>query len=113
MSAISLIDPEITFNLKALLGEGYDQLVITYIRDTQVRLIALENAIRAVDYVEIANQAHALKGSSRNVGVLDMGDTCQTLEEHARANNSGEFAPLFATIQQYFAAAKKEFSAYL
>jgi histidine phosphotransfer protein HptB len=106
MTSDSWVLPE---ELRALAEGGDDDLVkevlSVFQSDTAERL----HAMRATtDREELRKQAHALKGSSGQVGAIGLSKICQTLETNARAAQPDELQKLVAEIESEFAIVKKQ-----
>ena len=63
----------------------------------EILSLDLEGLLRAVDDGDVAGAAdlsHSLKGSSRTVGALRVGDLCERVESLARSGSLAEARPL-------------------
>ncbi|MCX5762157.1 MAG: Hpt domain-containing protein [Gemmatimonadetes bacterium] len=65
------------------------QMVIVFIDYSAERIQAMQTAVATGDLVAASAAAHALKGSSRQLGLLGMGDACVAVEE---ASKQGDVA---------------------
>ena len=90
--------------LKDLLG--------TYITDTSKRLIALQKNAAAGNARELMRAAHAIKGSSLNVGANLLADYCQQVEEIAATGSLDGTAKLVAQIEREFERVKTELNGF-
>ena len=83
--------------------EFAQELLEAYLEDAKNNLAKLRLALEANNSAEAADRAHAIKGSSGNVGVTPMQETAARLERQARAENldgGGELvAKLTATLE--------------
>jgi HPt (histidine-containing phosphotransfer) domain-containing protein len=61
-----------------------DELVDTYLEEGDNLVDALGAAAAAGSVEELIRPAHSLKSSSLNVGALELGELCRSLEEDAR-----------------------------
>jgi two-component system, sensor histidine kinase and response regulator len=84
--------------LKDLLG--------TYQNDTTQRLTVLRAACAAADAGGLRRAAHAIKGSSLNVGALHLADLCQQVELLAESGALDAIAGLVTQIGQEFERVK-------
>lgn len=94
------------------MAEG-DTEFISELLDTFVETAAdLVEAIEAAAAEQAAEKgiyaAHTLKGSSRSIGAVPLGDLCQVLEEAARCGDMDSFALMARNIPETFAQLKRE-----
>ena len=74
--------------LKELMGEdGIQELIDIFIEDGGVHIDALGSALARRDTMLLADEAHALKGSSATVGANQMATLCAQLEKRGRAGS--------------------------
>ena len=97
------IDETMLDGLKSLLGTKFNQLLSTYIADSQKRMDRLEKAVAELDFATINQEAHGLKGSSRNIGALEFAQMCEVMEQKGRMREQSDLEHLFASVQQQFA----------
>jgi HPt (histidine-containing phosphotransfer) domain-containing protein len=62
-----------------------DELVDTFLDDGHAQIEAMGAALANSDAERLGRAAHSLKSGSLNIGALDLGETCRSLEEAARA----------------------------
>ncbi|CAA9490871.1 MAG: diguanylate cyclase/phosphodiesterase (GGDEF & EAL domains) with PAS/PAC sensor(s) [uncultured Rubrobacteraceae bacterium] len=80
------LDPGVIEGLRGLGGpELLAELVELYLEQAPAQLEALREAIEAGDAASVKGTAHALKGSSGNMGALRMATICAELEETGSA----------------------------
>ncbi|NER26606.1 MAG: response regulator [Symploca sp. SIO1C4] len=65
--------------------EFQQQLLQAFIDNAQVGLERISQALQTQDFVTLEQQAHRIKGSSANIGILLMPDIAAGLEKQARA----------------------------
>jgi len=97
------IDTTMLESLQSLLGANFDVLLSTYLNDSNKRIERLEAALETKDFSLINEEAHGLKGSSRNIGAVDLADVCEILETKGREQDQDGLEQLFASVQQKFA----------
>jgi two-component system, sensor histidine kinase and response regulator len=73
-----------------LLGEFLDPL--------PSRIEEMEASARTGDAVKLRFQAHGLKGSSRTMGAVTLGELCQEIEMHAAGGDPGAARPAIARL---------------
>jgi PAS domain S-box-containing protein len=82
-----VVDASVLADLRALQGEGQPDLLAElsaiYLRDTLPRLAALHEAVARVDAEALRGAAHGLKGSSSQIGAVQMARLCADLEDQA------------------------------
>jgi PAS domain S-box-containing protein len=109
---LSAVDAEAIGRLREL-ADGDSQaflkdLLGTYLSDTTKRLAALQKHAADGNDRELMRAAHAIKGSSLNVGANQLAEYCHQVEELAGAGKPGDAAKLITRIQQEFEKVQKE-----
>jgi two-component system sensor histidine kinase/response regulator len=74
--------------------------------DFAERLIVLRSALAAGDRPQICSQAHALKGSSAQVGANALAAACREMEMFAPSAGIDELALLIHRIESHFVAVR-------
>jgi signal transduction histidine kinase/HPt (histidine-containing phosphotransfer) domain-containing protein/BarA-like signal transduction histidine kinase len=90
------IDPAALGELARSAGEGEDfvrELIRVYVCDLDRRLAAINSGLKAGDGEQIAQAAHALKGSSGHFGANALIALCREIESRARQSRLEELAP--------------------
>ena len=78
------------------------ELIEIFLQDTPPRLAAIREALHRADAGEIASAAHALKGSSANLGALQMSALCLKIETLGRAGTVEGADSLLADLEAEF-----------
>jgi CheY-like chemotaxis protein/HPt (histidine-containing phosphotransfer) domain-containing protein len=78
------------------------EVVTLFIDDTPPRLATLREAVQRSDFLAIAREAHALKGSCAAVGASQMVAICMELEAGARANDASDAPHAIAALESAF-----------
>jgi signal transduction histidine kinase/DNA-binding response OmpR family regulator len=82
------VDARALAALRDLQGEGRPdilaELLAVYLRDTPSRLAALHEAVAHADAEELRRAAHSLKGSSSQIGAVQIAHLCAELEGQVR-----------------------------
>lgn len=99
--------------LKDLLGDKFDELVETFLQDSEQRFSAMKEGLANGDIVELRHQVHGLKGSCRNIGVNPLADLCQVLETQAEENALVDEQQQMAAIEQKLAAVSELLQKYI
>ena len=80
MKATEPLDMELVGELKDIMAEGFVTLVDSYQRDSVQRLAGMHDALLAGDRGQLRQLAHSLKGSSSNLGAIQVTALCIALE---------------------------------
>ncbi len=96
-SSSQTIDSEIVAELKDVMGEDFTVLVSSFVRDGRQRLQALKSALADQDREGLRSQAHSLKGSSSNLGAVQVCEQSMALEALAV---DGDLAQAGAMLEQ-------------
>ena len=88
--------------------EFLDELVDTYLSDSDEQLAAMRSAAAIDDPETLLRPAHTLKSSSANVGALSLAEQCRSLEMDARAGSVPEMAARVDACAAMFEAVRTE-----
>jgi HPt (histidine-containing phosphotransfer) domain-containing protein len=92
--------------LRDLQGEGQPdilaEVIAVYLHDTPSRLAALHEAVTRADAGALRGAAHSLKGSSSQIGAVQMAQLCADLEEQARAADLADAAQTLRRLDAAF-----------
>lgn len=110
MSDQPIIDPEAIENLRMLGDEDGDdsflrEVIEIFVSDTPVRLAELGSSLAASDQTTFTRAAHSIKGSSSNVGAVQLCALAKQLENDSRESLSG-LEPRIAELTAAFEEAK-------
>ena len=90
------VDARALAALRDLQGQGRPdllaELMAIYLRDTPPRLAALHEAVVRADAEALRRAAHSIKGSSSQIGAVQVARLCADLEEQARTTDMGGIA---------------------
>ena len=115
MSAAPL-DPETIASIRALSGdEGDDflrEIIGIFLEDTPLRFAEMDEALRSGDAAKLARAAHSIKGSSSNVGALNLRTEAEALEQKSHHGLEGA-AEGVARLRQEFERTKLALNALL
>lgn len=96
------LDYDTLNTLKEVMEGDFALLIDTFIQDSNDRIRTLNEVIRGSDADSIRRAAHSFKGSSSNIGALQLAALCSTLEKKALENNlDGLVADLEAIAQEF------------
>lgn len=107
------VDHDMLSSLKELLDEKFSQLIQTYLEDGSRRMALLKEAVADNNFEGIRQEAHGLKGSSRNIGANPIAELCAQLEIMGRDHLGEGIEQQFASVEQEFAAVSAELERYL
>lgn len=97
-----LLDSEQVNNLKEIFSEGFSDLIANYFKDFLTREQALSTAISAKNIEEATKLAHALKGSSLNVGAVKLADICSRIEMAGKQENLQVIIQEYSQLKEIF-----------
>lgn len=93
------IDHQVLSDLQDVMEGGYQQLLETFLEDSERRLSQLHGAKNAT---ELGLAAHSFKGSSSNMGAVGLAALCQQLEERVRQSPLYGIEDLINRIDQEY-----------
>lgn len=93
------IDHQVLSDLQDVMEGGYQQLLETFLEDSERRLSQLHGAQSAA---ELGMAAHSFKGSSSNMGAVGLAALCQQLEERVRQSPLYGIEDLINRIDQEY-----------
>jgi len=102
------IDLAVFANLVEMTGgemDFVDELVDTFLEDGARQIATMREAATAGDIERLGRAAHSLKSGSLNIGALDLGAACRSLEEAARGGAVPDAEDQITAIADGFAAA--------
>lgn len=102
MQNSAILDDEVVKELQDVMGQDFQMLVDSFHRDGTQRLAALQAAQAAGDQEVLRRQAHSFKGSSGNLGAVQVFELCMQLESLAREGKLGQAPDLLARLQGAF-----------
>ena len=101
----SPIDPAVFAGLVEMTGgemDFVDELVDTFLEDGRSQIDGMRAAFAEGDTERLGRAAHSLKSGALNIGALDLGATCRSLEEAARAGDVPDAAERIEAITSGF-----------
>ena len=100
------VDASTLAALRDLQGEGQPdllaELIAVYLRDTPPRLAALHEAVARTDAEALRREAHGVKGSSSQIGAVQMARLCAELEHQACATDLAGAAESLRRLDEAF-----------
>ncbi len=101
------IDLDVLNELKEIMGDDFEELITIFISDGQTQIESLKLSIQAANLEDIKRIAHTLKGSSANLGLNDLSDSCKVLEYTLKEGSLENADKLLENIITHYNAAKK------
>ncbi|MBV1877501.1 MAG: Hpt domain-containing protein [Pseudomonadales bacterium] len=92
MESTQHIDEAVLSELEEIMEDEFGVLLETYLTDAVVRLDSLDAAMDSSDVDLLRESAHSLKGSSSNIGAVQLSGLCASIENLARENQLTEAA---------------------
>ena len=92
------LDQDLLSELVEIMGGDMQMLINAYINDTREKLVTMNQLQVSTQQEDIHRLAHSLKGSSRNVGLVDFADYCEEIEKKAR---EGELTEEFFDLPKF------------
>lgn len=102
VSAPLIIDSDIVAELKDVMGDDFSVLVESFIRDGEQRLQAMRQALQGQDRETLRAQAHSFKGSSSNLGAVQVCEHCLALETLAMEGDLAQAQALLSVLEGDF-----------
>jgi HPt (histidine-containing phosphotransfer) domain-containing protein len=106
------LDISTLVELRTMLEEGLDELLVEYLVDTRLQLTKLHTAVASGDNAAIVSISHTLKGSSGNLGVSNVYHLCQALEREAHSGSVLDAQASLHAIEAAFERAQQELAAF-
>ncbi len=111
MSDLPVIDPEAINNLRELSPDDdafIIEIIDIFLEDTPKRIAELDSSLASQDVEVFGRAAHSIKGSSANLGAMNLRGVAEKLEHHARNEGLTETGEMIAELKTCFAEAKVE-----
>jgi histidine phosphotransfer protein HptB len=100
MKATEPLDMELVGELQDIMADGFVTLVDSYQRDSAQRLISMQAALDAEDRGQLRQLAHSLKGSSSNLGAVQVTALCIVLEGRVADADASELQALLKALDE-------------
>jgi HPt (histidine-containing phosphotransfer) domain-containing protein len=97
------LDYDTLNTLKQVMEDDFGLLIDTFVLDSNERIHTLHKVIKGAEADLIRRAAHSFKGSSSNIGALQLSSLCSTVEKKALANNFDGLTDDLHAIEQEFA----------
>ncbi|EAT12560.1 Hpt domain-containing protein [Bermanella marisrubri] len=103
---MSSIDQHQMSELKEIMEDDFQDLIDTYLRDTERKLSDIQQALDAGDSQKVGELAHSLKGASANICALPLSELCATLERQGKSNDLQSSPQILQSIQTEYQSVK-------
>ncbi len=114
MPPTSAIDPQAIENLRALNPGDNDEFLREiagiFLEDTPVRIAELDQSLATGDVSRFVRAAHSIKGSSANLGAVDLRSVAEKLEHQSRDTGLADVGSLLSQLKSEFTRAEIELS---
>lgn len=107
--AEQMIDSEQIENLKQLFGDELKTFIETFFNDFEKKSKELETALQENQIETVAKIAHALKGSSLNMGATPLGKACFAVETAGKNKDLQSATKEYTTVQSLYPITKAAF----
>lgn len=102
------LDVEALRELRAIMGDDFAKLLEAFAADSEMRIVAVQQAAAAADCEALRRAAHSFKGSSGNIGAIRLSDLCRQIEESARDGAIEHCLPLIPQLREEFDLVQRE-----
>ena len=96
------LDHKMLAHLKSVIGDNLAPILKTYLEITPALVKELETAIKQANAPDIKRHAHTLKGSSANIGALDLPNLCLEMETFARNSDIKKAEAMYPRVKQAY-----------
>lgn len=100
----SPLDPALFEKLREVLGPALQHAVTPYLEDMPKYLAQMEQAVGQGDLISVQAMAHAIKGSSGNLGATHLAQLARQVEDLAQAHMIEGLHPLLPRLRSAFDA---------
>lgn len=115
-AAFPVLDRQVLEELRQYSDDEQDlvqELVQIFLADSPMQLLALQDALRDQNWVEVERHSHRLKGSAGSLGGIRLRQLCEAIEQHARQHDIDAPEETAAVICQELQVLKQELVASL
>jgi HPt (histidine-containing phosphotransfer) domain-containing protein len=101
--AIDHLDTQTLNSLRQVMEDDFGLLIETFVQDSHERIRVLSEAIAAANPDAIRRAAHSFKGSSSNIGALQLVRLCAAVEHKALSSQLEQLELDLQHIEDEFA----------
>ena len=106
------LDLDALNTLKPVMEDDFPLLIDTFIQDSSSRIANLRQLIQGNDADLIRRMVHSFKGSSSNLGALQLAALCAAIEKKVLAGNFNGLAADLAELEHEFAQVEQSLRAF-
>jgi HPt (histidine-containing phosphotransfer) domain-containing protein len=88
--------------LRELLGDAYVDLLHAYLSDAPERMEAMVQALDEGDMDKLENAAHTFKGSSSNMGAMELAALCEEVIKFSQAGVQDQLREKIEQIRRQY-----------
>lgn len=111
MAETEILDMSLVSELKDVMGDDFAALVASFEQDGERRIAAMREALGDSDMETLRATAHSFKGSSGNVGAVQVAQACLAMETAAQSNDQAGASAVLERLGERFRAALGALSA--
>lgn len=104
-----LLDETQVNNLKSLFKEKFKDLISSYLKDVESKEKELSLQIENKELDKAMKIAHALRGSSLNIGALGVAHACEKIEIAAKTGDYHTTLEEFQSLQKIYPSVKEKY----
>lgn len=110
---MQILDQKVIQNLADVLGDSdvVQDLLDTYVLEGSRQIDQMQPALENLNFEQLNQLAHTLKGSSGNLGAVQLADLCFQLEQAAKNEEPQHITSLIKQIRISFGATKSALEA--
>ncbi|MEM7758477.1 MAG: response regulator [Cyanobacteria bacterium P01_A01_bin.40] len=90
-----------------------EEMIDSYLEDTEIRLNAIADAVKIADMTIINEAAHSMKSSSANLGAINLAQLCAELEQLGREQTMEGTESLLANVKLEFQQVEQALRSFL
>jgi HPt (histidine-containing phosphotransfer) domain-containing protein len=107
------VDSSVLNALQDVMEGEYPMLLDIFLKDSEQRIAQLRQACESPvpDLEALSLDAHSFKGSSANMGALQLSELCRQLEDQTRRGKHEGLDQLITQIQSEFLTVRRLFAA--
>ena len=109
----AVLDRQVLDELRDVMGDEYQSLVQTYLKNTPTLLLEINQALEEEELSALVLPAHSLKSSSANLGAMQMSALARGLEKAAREDDMQTVAELRPKLAPLFEQTRESLQAEL
>ncbi len=107
------VDEKKLSELKVLLEDSFTMLIHTFIVDTGIQVLKLEEYAAEKQYLEIKKIAHSMKGASANMGAKYLSSLAEDIEESCKTQDFNTVFKSINLIKTHYPILKQILEKYL